>query len=305
MTVTSENLSATSSEVSPGWDEVDDFELRLSSRTKVPAERLSDFLGWDEEHVRQEAKVVSRILKRFAGAVVQSMEKPESMNNFLSELDLKSISRDHDWRAIFSTVRAHKGEDSEQYKRAVLIKYLQYLSFRKRLLDFIHSRKAGLEETDELSVDLTHLPRAAQSKEDSSVVRLGVAATRMNGFARVPLGETVEIALHGDDAFCFLLGRHRFELVGGARPYVVDTNGVTCFVRPGRNMMGRHPESDLTVDANFGDVSRAHLVLEWDGVQRFRLMDLSSRGTWLPSTFLDKLDLASGPEDLLEPAAFG
>ena len=305
MTATNENLSASSSEVPQGWDEVDDFELRLSSRTKVPAERLGDLLGWDEDHVRQEAKVVSRILKRFAGAVVQSMEKPESMNNFLSELDLKSISRDHDWRTIFSTVRAHKGEDSERYKRAVLIKYLQYLSFRKRLLDFIHSRKAGLEETDELSVDLTHLPHAAPSKQDSSVVRVGFAAAAMNGFARVPLGETVDVTLHDDDAFCFLLGRHRFELVGGARPYVIDTNGVTCFVRPGRNMMGRHPESDLAVDANFGDVSRAHLVLEWDGAERFRLMDLSSRGTWLRSTFLDKLGLASGPEGLLEPAAFG
>ena len=182
----------------------------------------------------------------------------------------------------------------------MLIKYLQYLSFRKRLLEFIHSRKAGLEETDELAIDLTHLPKIAQAAEDGSVVRLGVVAASPGGFKRIPLGETVEIVLGSDDIFCFLLGRHRFELIGGSRPYVLDANGVTCFVRSGRNMVGRHPESDVTVDANFSDVSRAHLVLEWDGAERFRVMDLSSRGTWLPASFLDKIDSMTRPEDLIE-----
>ena len=64
--------------------QVIDFESRLSMRTKVPAERLSDFLGWNETKVRQEAKVVSRILKRFAEAVVQSMDAPGSMTALLS-----------------------------------------------------------------------------------------------------------------------------------------------------------------------------------------------------------------------------
>jgi len=90
---------------------------------------------------------------------------------------------------------------------------------------------------------------------------------------------------------------HRFELVGGDRPYLVDVNGVTWFVR---NMMGRHPESDLAVDANFGDVSRAHLVLEWDGAQQFRFMDLSSRGTWLPESLLADVGVAARSEDLLD-----
>jgi hypothetical protein len=285
-----------------GGDSIVSFESGLSARTKVPAERLGDFLGWNETRVRREARVVSGILKRFAEAVVQSMDDAESMNNFLIELDLKAISRDHDWRAIFSAVREHEGEESDQYKRAVLIKYLQYLSFRKRLLDFIHARKAGLEETDELCADLTQLPRSVESAdEDSSIVRVGVAAAATDGFARMPLGETVEFALGAEEVFEFLLARHRFELVGGVHPYVVDRNGVTCFVRPGRNMVGRHPESDLTVDANFSAVSRAHLVLEWDGEQQFRMMDLSTGGTWLREKVLAKLSAVARPEDLLEP----
>ena len=280
-------------------DVVGDFESSLSPRTKVPAERLSDFLGWNENKVRREAKVVSRILKRFAGAVVQSMEHPDSMDDFLIELDLKTISRDHDWRAIFATVRNHEGDDASQYKRAVLIKYLQYLSFRKRLLDYIHVRKAGLEETDELSADLTHVPLAPGASEDSSVVRLGVAAITLTGFDRIPLGETVEVSLGAEEVFVFKLGRHRFELVGGEHPYVVDANGVTCFVRPGRNIMGRHPESDLTVDANFSTVSRAHLVMEWDCGNAYRLMDLSSRGTFLRKGVLKNVHNVMSAEELM------
>ena len=283
-------------------DTLQSFETRLSTRTKVPSERLGDFLGWNEDQVRREAKVVTRVLKRFAEAVVRSMDEPDSMDSFLDELDLKTISRDHDWRAIFSTLRGQQGGDSEQFKRAVLIKYLQYLSFRKRLLDFIHARKAGLEETDELSSELTRIPESLGAGE-GSVVRIGLArASHAEGFQRMPLGEAVEISLADGDVLEFMLARHRFELVGGEHPYVVDHSGVTCFVKPGRNMVGRHPESDLTVDANFGDVSRAHMVLEWDGGVLFRFMDLSSRGTWLPEETLRDASAVSRPEDLLAEA---
>jgi hypothetical protein len=279
-------------------DVLQEFEGRLAVRTKVPAERLSDFLGWSEDKVRAEAKLVTRILKRFAEAVVHSMEDPDSMGSFIAELDLKTISRDHDWRAIFASLRGQPG-DIRQQQRAVLIKYLQYLSFRKRLLDFIHARKAGLEETDELSAELTRVP-GSDERSERSVVRLGVVRSFPDDdFERMPLGETVEVPLGAEDVLEFSLARHRFELVGGRDPYVVDRKGVTCFVRPGRNMVGRHPESDITVDPNFSDVSRAHLVLEWDGGDTFRLMDLSSRGTWLRREVLATASAVCDPQSLL------
>ena len=110
------------------------FEGRLAERTKVPPNKLGEFLGWSEERLKLESKTVAKVLKRFAEAVVDSMEHPDSADKFLRELDLRSISRDHDWWAIFSTIRAQEA-GYEGYKRAVLIKYLQYLSFRKRLIE--------------------------------------------------------------------------------------------------------------------------------------------------------------------------
>jgi hypothetical protein len=71
----------------------------------------------------------------------------------------------------------------------------------------LHSRKAGLEETDELSAELTHLPRSVDAADDSSVVRLGFIAPSTQGFGRMPIGETVELALASEEVVCFLLGR--------------------------------------------------------------------------------------------------
>ena len=260
----------------------EDFEDRLCEFTQLPAARMEEFLGWSEEQVRQEARTVTRVLKRFAQAVARSMDEAHSMDDFLHELDLKTITRDHDWRAIFSAIRDCHLDDNVQYKRTTLIKYLQYLSFRKRLLDYIFARKAGLAETDEMPA--AHAFADASDEPDGDQTT-GVISP---GFVRATMGEMVCVDLANEEVLEVVLGRNMFELVGGPHPYLVDENGVTCFVKHGRNVVGRHPESDLAVDANFSHVSRAHLVLEWDGAHGFSLMDLSSRGTWLRDEVLGR-----------------
>ena len=93
------------------------------------------------------------------------------------------------------------------------------------------------------------------------------------------------------------LARHPFELIAAHEPYLMDSNGVTYFIRKGRNVVGRHPESDVKIDANFSTVSRAHMVLEWDGLRRFQIMDLSTRGTLLPESVLEAAKARFAKED--------
>lgn len=262
------------------------FESRLAKRTRVPAERLSDYLGLRPDKVQAEARHVTGILKRFAAVVVKSIDEPQSVNSFLAELDLKSISRDHEWRAIFSTLRSQNPDKASHYGRAAMIKYLQYLSFRKQLLEYIYTRRAGLEETDELSVDLTNVPDQESSFGEDQVQISAVREYASAQLERVALGESVDCLLEEDAVLAIGMSRHPFELVAARQPYLMDTNGVTYFIQEGRNVVGRHPESDIKVDANFSTVSRAHLVLEWDGGRHFKIMDLSTRGTLLPRSVL-------------------
>lgn len=253
-----------------------EFESRLNQCTKVPLDRLEEFLDWSDDRVRQETQIVNRVLRRFAEAVVNSMESPASAGDFLCELDLKLISRDHDWRAVFSTIKAQASE-FDDFKRALLIKYLQYLSFRKRLLEFIYSRRRALDQTEELP--------GIFLGSGASGIDLERAADRLNqapeGFIRLPLGESREVRLSPSMEADLMLAGHAFRLLGGEPPAMRDQNAVTYFLRPGRNMVGRHPESDVRVDQNFSDISRAHCLIEWRGGDLLVLTDLSSRGTFV------------------------
>ncbi len=259
---------------------LEQFESKLSTRTKVPTERLPEFFAWEPEKIRREAEIVSRILKRFAEAVVDAIEHPDRADDFLRSLDLKAISRDHDWRTIFSTIRSQDA-DCGDYQRAVLIKYLQYLSFRKRLLDFIMMRKQGLEETDGYETQTLYPPAGDATQPDMEVLN-------PDEFVRLNMGENVQLDYDEGEKIELKLANHLFRLVGARPPCLVDQNGVMYFLRPGRNMIGRHPESDVPIDANFGHVSRAHLIIEWDGNTTLSLIDLSSRGTFLRRKVLQR-----------------
>lgn len=251
---------------------VNTLEAELLKRTKVPPNRVEEILAWTPQRVRREARSMSATLKRFAHAVVASMDDPPAADVFLRTLDLRVISRDHDWRKLFEAMR--RGE-VEQQPRRLLVKYLQYLSFRKELLDYIQTRQKGLETTEEFS--------AAKELELPLPARAQRKAVTNGGreFTRLPIGEPVDCTLHDGQQIEIMLARHRFRLVGGKPPCFVDQNGVMFFLRRGRNMVGRHPETEITVNPDFIDVSRAHLVMDWEPEGLFRLMDISTRGTFM------------------------
>ena len=274
---------------SAAQDALADFESRLSARTKVPPHRLSEYLAWSDREVKEESQSVARVLKRFAEAVVRAMEDASTADEFLHELDLKAISRDHDWRAIFSTIRA-QSSGYEGYKRAVLIKYLQYLSFRKRLLEFIYARKAGLDETDAFT-DLSMLPEMVRKQREAAdgAAPVGARDEELSQMLRLPFGEAVEVELPTGRKLDMMMAGHMFRLLGEDPPCLIDQNGVMYFLKPGRNMVGRHPESDVVIDPNFSDISRAHIIIDWRIGQALSIMDFSSRGTYLHADALTRV----------------
>ncbi len=234
-----------------------------------------------ESKVQREAKSVGHILKRFAQAVVGSLDNTAKIDSFLLELDLKCISNDHDWRAIFEEIRG-RDRAFDGHKRILLVQYMQYLSFRKELLDFICQKRAGLEKT----TSHAHLD-AFQSLDELGQQR-GVATKVAipKSFGRLPLGELVEISLKSKGCLDIHLAGRRFRLSGGRHPCLVTESGITHFLLRGRNIIGRHPESGIVVDPDFSDVSRTHLLIQWGGSGFVSVMDLSSRGTYLPAELI-------------------
>lgn len=262
--------------------DIREFVSNLSSRTKVPSHRLEEYLTWPDQELRQEVQAVSKLLRRFSAAVVNSMEDTASIDAFWQEVDLKSISRDHDWRSIFSSLR-HAGLSHVEHKRAVLVRYLQYLTFRKRLLELICLREADSKSLLNNAPD----PVPASTIADSGRARNEAGPSFMvqhpNGrdFVRLPLGEPIEIPLPAGRELKLMLAGHMFRVVGATPPILLDQHGVTYFLKEGKNVLGRHPHSDIVANPDFRDISRAHLLIEWQGNHAIRLTDLSSRGTFI------------------------
>ncbi|MCP5155375.1 MAG: FHA domain-containing protein [Ectothiorhodospiraceae bacterium] len=273
MTMEQQELRSTQPGIGSGellGESVGQFEARLASRTRVPVDRLGELMDMADDELRGEARSTARTLRRFAEAVASAMENPASTASFLRDLDLESVSRDHDWRAVFAELRAG-GAQGTGHRRTALVRYLQYLGFRKRLIEFVLSRRRALEDTDEYTeIDLGAVRRQGREGGDGG----------SDAFVRTPLGEGVRVSVGPGEQIDLMLAAHLYRLVGGDPPALVDQNGVVCFIRPGRSLVGRHPEADLRVDENFRDISRAHAIIEWDGMA-VTVTDLSTRGTYV------------------------
>ena len=243
------------------YEAMRDFDSRLAEHTHIPDSRAAIFQAWSNEELLAQAHTTGEILKRFASAVIESAERPNTINCFLRELDLKAVSRDHDWRRVFADLRAF-GAGREAHKLIAVRKYLQYLRSRKDLLEYIRSKRAGLEGTGEIS---DTLPLASDE----------------HLWHRLPMGENVIVRLAFRADLAIRLGRHVFQIRDGYPPGLIDPDGRVAYFRRGQQCAGRHPEIDLVLDRGYSDVSRAHLLINWSGGEHVQLTDLSSRGTYL------------------------
>ena len=166
----------------------------------------------------------------------------------------------------------------KKHKSVLVIKYLQYLSFRKKLLDYIYERRLGLLETNQ-HPDLTIFPAPGDPDHRDG------AAQSVVELAHVPVGESVTFDIPATGSVPVMLSRRMFRLVGHMKTCLVDPNGQTHFLKEGRNMLGRHPESDVAIDRDFNEVSRAHVILKGREGATVSITDLSTRGTFIPKAF--------------------
>lgn len=250
-----------------------DFEALLPSRLSRP-EDIQRYLGASPAWVQREAVRIEKVLYRFAEAAVDAMESPRCADGFLRRLDLRSISRDHNWRRIFSEL-ADRNPCFDGHKRALIIRYMQYLSERKRLLDYVDARQSSLEETGERKWD----------------VMVGACASEANG--RLALGETAMVELAAGAAVSLRFAGLLFEFAVGSTG-ALSLSGPGSFrrtVRLGRSVVGRHPECDLVLEPQWRTVSRVQAIIEWTrdwneadapkGGGTLRVTNLSVHGTAL------------------------
>ncbi len=243
-------------------DDVEDplagFDARLAERTEVSMAREFELAALPASELHAEAHSLRCLLDRFASVVAAAHDARGVARGFLQRLDLKFISRDHDWRSVFAALAG--GDDrGEPYLVVALARYRQYLENRASLVARLIAAQDPLADTAEV----TPPPRAPR-------------------LVRLPARRPVLVSLVYRGELALWLGGHRFGLHDGFPPELSDPSGENVWPLQRRGLViGRHTESDIVVDARLEQVSRAHAVLEWPGYTRVIVIDLSSNGTYL------------------------
>jgi hypothetical protein len=236
----------------------DDFRTALAPRRRISKAQSERVRGLGLAALEREREAATLIVKRFADAVAACTDKPESAHEFLQQLDLRIVTRDHDWRAIFGELAAREDVDPEHASSAIW-HYLSYLCSRQDLIEFTYRNRRSLEHTAEL--------RQRHEAEP--------------GRKRLPKGEPVVVHIPYRGELTIYLGRHPFRIVDGYPPKLVSPTGAEVVLAHGRLLLGRHPGCDRVVGAYLSDVSRGHMYVEWNGDTRLQITDLSSQGTFV------------------------
>jgi hypothetical protein len=267
---------------------VEEFDFALSSRTDFPAARVRELVALGPCQLERTASAIREVERRFADVLARSVHEPGLIGEFMRELDLKAVSKDHHWRDIMEGL-VRLSPDLDPYKRVALIKYMQYLRARQDIMRSVFVEKTRGDASAALHAAREAPPAPAVELGDTAVfdhTAVVRGEVRDEGFATLPKGESVRIDLGSARDMELVLAGNRMRLYTGRDWYLADDGGSTYPLRPGKNLVGRHSGCHVVVDAACRSVSRTHLILEPAGEGVVILTDISSHGTEVPRHLL-------------------
>lgn len=267
------------------FDDPETFEFTLAPRTQFPATRVARLIDWPAEELKRVAMKIREVEKRFAEAVAASVERPQVIGVLLKKLDLKLFTQDHGWRDIIAALnRYDSGYDA--YKKIALVKYTQYLRARQQILRSLYLEKRGAISGPAAEVarkggeDDTRMAGSRDTGIFESTMYDEARPSRK--FAPLPRGETICLRFSDSPEMTLRLSAHSFKLVAGKHFYLVDDQGASYLVRPGKNLVGRQAGCDVVIDSVYRGVSRKHLIIEPVSETVALVTDISSHGTYMP-----------------------
>jgi hypothetical protein len=274
------------------------FEFALAGRVGLPSSKIASLCELSDDALLREAEAIRAVEQRFSDALSGALSEVTSVGGFLKEVDLSLISQDHDWRAIITSLNGMPAA-FEEFKKVALVKYMQYLTSRQEAVKTLFAHRQTLRQTPPQrgGGDRTQMARPPpQGDELRETVIFDLTALAKSDkkaveFARIPKGETVEIALEPDQHLDVLLAKHRCGIELRDNLTFIDDQGGDSVLRTGKTIVGRDTGSDIVIDPRYRDVSRKHLIVETDGDALVRLTDISSHGTSVPPEFLENTSI--------------
>ena len=267
------------------FSSINDFDFCMTGRTSVPSKKIIEMVKFTAVQLKNEAKTIKDIEKRFVSILSKSIEDTDSINRAMRELDPLIFSQDHSWRQIISALNAGD-EELNPFRRLALVKYMQYLSSRQEIIKYLYSDKKKLSQEPNDSIS-----SSAEFKDtiilDNTLVE-GSADGKDHEVERMPKGEVVTVTLKPNEEIEILLSKHVCKLSYKDKLEFTDQSGRINKLHKGRNVVGRDSASNIIMEPRLRDISRLHLVIEYFGENTVQLTDLSSHGTSIPRRFVEQ-----------------
>ncbi len=270
------------------FNSVEDFEFALNGRTSIPAPKISEMVHLSSTELNDEALTIKNVETFFVSIIANFSKNPEGIDRELKETEPLVFSQDHAWRDIMAALNA-ADELLIEFKHIAVVKYLQYLSARQYLINFLHSEKnkpTSTTITDSMTIESEIYHGSADLNSATlDMVRAYHGQQITEDMERMPKGERVLIHLLKDKGLDLILSKYKCKLVGGDIMKFIDHDGNEYPLKEGKNIIGRDAICNIMMEQFLRDVSRVHLVVVKKERASLELTDLSSHGTYIPSKY--------------------
>ncbi|MCP4040441.1 MAG: FHA domain-containing protein [Gammaproteobacteria bacterium] len=106
-------------------------------------------------------------------------------------------------------------------------------------------------------------------------------------YLRLPYNKTEDLKLARGNSTDIYLASYHFRLeVSLHNLRMVDNTGKTHLLCQGTSTIGRNTNNDIVTDRSFTEISRYHLIIDWNGDDVVQLTDTSSLGTFVIPKYL-------------------
>lgn len=267
-------------------DEVRAFLKRNAQVSSGTLGRLKDF---SLERLEREYAKGSRLYKAILSQLLQVAENRKPLDIVWRDMDIDVLPDEQSWPDILFAVSSHP-ELSEDAKREALERFVEYLRARKgilsRLLELQGAGSGGDQiDTREIEAAMEAGDAWPVSADDARDVT-DADRTRSRDYRRMPAQCDVNLHLAPEGEVPVYLSRWKILIRLSGSGAFVDEDGVRMPLKAGRNAVGRSSQCDIALTGAPMDVSRQHLVIDWQGDGQFILRDESSKGTWIPREYL-------------------
>jgi len=267
---------------------LDDFSFAIESRTCVPSSRFQELLRQEPAELWHEADNIKSVEKNLVDILEDALCDATICGPAIRDLGLQVFSKDHDWRLIVGALN-ELGDEYDGYKRLALIKYMQYLGARQEILRLIFAIKskgethhrAILDDDDDVAALETVLFDSSQLDDHEPAPRT---------LQRLPRGEAIKIYALPGHPVEVMLAKHLFKLINDDGWALCDIHGRRYPLGDRQNMIGRGSDNDVTLDSEFRNVSRRHLIAEPFDDHIVVLTDISSHGTFAPAMQTERVN---------------